>query len=338
MSVIRCLPGSDSGCTVPWDMHYSSSATSLTRPSIDSISQESDALYRDLRVFIRPCTACATMIIRGARLIALEQQIKDGRYPAISADQLFADPLVHRPGHHLTKAVSGYSASDYAVDRRFTGKTAPIYVSAIQCASLLRGNENIVRIASGVHLECYIRAEVASGRVFPRYDALEYFEWSSELSLGNLYWPGTFTRLGGFIPELGRVDRRHYDTDTQLWAHPFRAEWAAAVDNLQLLPFTAEELSTVYRTYTVNGLIADRSLRHLAPDCFSHTGFTAEDVVRIAREHAERLQAHVQAQARDSDELAALGRLFGIDATLSVVPSRTMTLNSSTVFQTRLFG
>ncbi|KAJ7195574.1 hypothetical protein C8J57DRAFT_1547265 [Mycena rebaudengoi] len=239
-----------SGCTVPWDMHYSSSATSLTRPSIDSISQESDALYRDLRGFIRPCTACATMIIRGARLIALEQQIKDGRYPAISADQLFADPL---------------SASDYAVDRRFTGKTAPIYVSAIQCASLVEGKREYCP-----YREAGYTWSVTFG---PR-------SLRGVFSPVTTRWNTSSGALSCFIPELGRVDRRHYDTDTQLWAHPFRAEWAAAVDQLAASSFYRGRTFDSDRTYTVNGLIADRSLRHLAPDCFSHTGFTAEDVVR----------------------------------------------------------
>ncbi|KAJ7205108.1 hypothetical protein C8J57DRAFT_1259055 [Mycena rebaudengoi] len=337
MSVIRCLPGSDPGCILSWDSHYSASAASLTRATVDYISVDSDRPFSEIRFFIRPCASCAVMLIRGARLVVIEQQIKDGRYPGVSPESFFEDPLVHPRGHHLTKADSGYSSSDYSVDRRFTAKTAPIYVSAIRCAALSSRIGALGVLSAGIQLEQLVQAEIAAGHVLPRYDALEFFEWSAELSLGNLHWPGVFSRIGASIPDLGRVACRYYNATSQLWAHPFHGKWASMVDNLQSLPFTAEELVTVYRTYTVNGVVPDRTLRYLAPDCFAHTGFTVGDIIKFAQDHAEMLRVRVRAQARDEAELAALEQFFGIDATLDVVSCRSMTLNSRTVFKTRLF-
>ncbi|KAJ7471246.1 hypothetical protein B0H11DRAFT_1919807 [Mycena galericulata] len=290
ISVIRCAVPIAGQCQ-PWDRYYSNNSLPSTRRSIDSIDPLSSAPFRDLSFIVRPCTSCTRKIVRGARLIAFEQDIRHRHTDEADLRHIFPTSR-YLGGDHLTKAVRGYRADDYPVDLEFGDKTGAIYMPAVRCSKLVLPvayADGSAVVHSGSSVEVEVRNLEERGFLVERYDALQYFEWSWELSTGSIFG-GDFTRIDPLPPSCDRVHARMYDEATELWDHPFVGDWADIAVAVQEAPFQGKELSSVLRSYMINGLRCQPSMSFLAPDCFAHTLFSVEMVVSLVRAHSEQQQ------------------------------------------------
>ncbi|KAJ6630440.1 hypothetical protein B0H10DRAFT_1939192 [Mycena sp. CBHHK59/15] len=301
--------------------------------SLKSGNPRSDEPYCGLEFLVRPCGICARKLIRGQRLIAFEREVRAFCSVTTDLTAIYANPLLHLDGDHLTKPTNGYGSHDYPSDALFTSDTAPIYVSAVSVGCLQRLPGSVDAIDSLKTAEAVERRVKELNRLgfnIEHYDALEFMEWSWEFSPGNVYG-GSFSVLGAILPETGRVACRGYDEDTGLWAHPFVGDWAVRAEQVQTVPFRGKEISDILRSYTVNGVKCDRSLAYLAPDCFSHTAFTADSVVEFARRYAQAVQQHSLQrrvsrsgvdEGADADEYSSDQSLGGIDEEIGTVVLR----------------
>ncbi|KAJ7221913.1 hypothetical protein C8J57DRAFT_1253838 [Mycena rebaudengoi] len=337
ISVFRCAPLPGVFCG-DWTRFYSNSHLPVGNPTLDFIDVNSDAPYRDLNFVIRPCADCAVKIIRGARLIRFEQDLRNAQCLDVAEmSTMFVQSSDSGDTGFYTKPTEGYSRYDYPP---LSDNTAPIYLTAVRCSGLMLPpvflNGELVSPDASV-VEETVRQLDAAQCVVDRYDAMEFMEWSWEFSAGSLYG-GVFGVISSIVPSNDRVASRLYDPIARVWAHPFQGEWAVKALAIQMAPFGGKDVSDVLRSYTVNGVQCDKSLRYLAPDCFAHTTFLADDLIHFAREYADAMRT------RNKRLEAAVGvhsSMFagGNDADVSAasVLLRQVTLNSASVYQSVMF-
>ncbi|KAJ7502477.1 hypothetical protein B0H11DRAFT_2223391 [Mycena galericulata] len=326
ISVIRCAVPTPGQCQ-PWDRYYSNNSLPFTRRSIDSIDPLSSSPFRDLSFIVRPCTACARKIVRGARLIAFEQDIRHRHIEEAELRHIFPSSR-YLGGDHLTKAVRGYRADDYPSDLMFGDKTGAIYMPAVRCAKLtlpIAYADGSPVVHNGSSVESEVRNLEERGFFVERYDALQYFEWSWELSSGSTFG-GDFTNIEALPAPRDRVAGRMYDTATEIWDHPFEGVWADLAVAVQTAPFQGKDLSSVLRSYTVNGLKFRPYMAFLAPDCFAHTIFSVDTVVSLVRAHGERQR----------DRNGELGMAMG-DPSDGLIVEEPVVLTASNVFKSKLY-
>ncbi|KAJ7490172.1 hypothetical protein B0H11DRAFT_1912190 [Mycena galericulata] len=323
ISVIRCASAVIGQCD-SWERYYNNTFVPVTRRTIDFIDPLSDPPYGELSFFVRPCGPCTMKIARGTRLIIFEDNLRSRCRDEPEARAIFPSAY-YLGGDHLTKALLGYRRIDYPSDFEYNTKTGPIYVPAVRCSSLslpvAHNGEHIVH--DGSALEEEVAALRRRGLSVEQYDALQYFEWSWELSSGSLYGGG-FNRIEALPPQDERIVARAYDSTTEMWEHPFVGPWAELAKSAQLAPFNSRELSSILRTYTFNGVVCDRRHSFLAPDCFAHTIFSVDAVAKLVKAYAEARTR----QGELSNALAENGGLL----------ERSVVLTSTDVFRSRVWG
>lgn len=271
----------------PWDRYYSNIFQPGARRSIELIDPLSGPPFRNLSFVIRPCAACTIQIARAARLIAFEQDFRQ-RFVDDSEFRSVFPNARYFGGDHLTKATEGYRADEYPPDIDFTDKTGAIYMPAVRCSKLILPAayaDGSPVVHDGASVEYEVRNTQDRGFFVERYDALQYFEWSWELSVGTILG-GPFNTIEALPPPGDCVRPRLYNRNTSLWEHPFSGEWADMAEAVQTAPFQGKELSNILRTYTINGVKCDRSLAFLAPDCFAPTLFSADVLIAMVKTHA----------------------------------------------------
>ncbi|KAJ7205110.1 hypothetical protein C8J57DRAFT_1259057 [Mycena rebaudengoi] len=339
VNVFRCSrsPGPHALCG-DWNLHYANASIPLGRPVIDLVDPLSEQPYNNINFFIRPCVNCAIQICTASRLIMFERFIRNNCTVFTDLSLIYADQS--RLGRdYYTKPDAGYRRSDYPADARFTGSTAPIYMTAVLCSALTMPAAPISGPASGpAAIEAMVDRLFTSNYPLRFYDPLEFFEWSGEFSSGS-FFSGAFDKIGADVPSFDRVDCRRYDRATRLWDHPFHGEWARKAVSAQQAPFCGREISRILRTFTINGLHCDRSLRFLAPDCFAPTGFVVKNLVMFARMHAVELR-RMDMMEKDSAANADTEeqQMLAVDNELdALMRFRRVLLTRQTVYQTRLF-
>ncbi len=149
------------------------------------------------------------------------------------------------------------------------------------------------------------------------------------VELGTVFWQhvrGDFTNIEALPAPRDRVAGRMYDTATEIWDHPFEGVWADLAVAVQTAPFQGKDLSSVLRSYTVNGLKFRPYMAFLAPDCFAHTIFSVDTVVSLVRAHGERQR----------DRNGELGMAMG-DPSDGLIVEEPVVLTASNVFKSKLY-
>ncbi|KAJ7471255.1 hypothetical protein B0H11DRAFT_1919815 [Mycena galericulata] len=289
ISLLRCSTR-HAGC-IDWNAAYLHIFRRFTRETVCYVSADSAQPYRDFVSITRPCKDCAVQLIRGARLVAFENSVA-GLTPAskyVSPPESVAAMHVTKPLDYVAKTGRGY------VDRR----TCPIFMSAVFSSG------GLPMLSYDQRLSRYVAGFVSDGDP-QQYDAMEYLHWSWEFSPGSLYHGAAFNHIPPLPPSSHRIQPRHYDSITQLWAHPFTGRIAERALAVQRAPLTGREISEVLRSYTINGEACDRSISFLAPDCFAPTLWTATEIKARVWEFAAR--------AADSKEFKTTdGRMYYMD-------------------------
>ncbi|KAJ7221921.1 hypothetical protein C8J57DRAFT_1536489 [Mycena rebaudengoi] len=224
--------------------------------------------------------ACGIKIIKGARLIEFERAMDAMVMSDEARAATYAFPTRTTAAVHVTKP-EGYRAVSYQFSSLLSGHTAPIFIPAsFGCGGVptYSMNSNLEATYSFTYSEDQHEESLLN------YDALEYFEWSWELSLGSTY-RGDFNHIRRLPPLSERVRSRHYDPVRTLWSHPYAGEWGERAELAQNLPLTGREIADVFRSYSINGLFCDPSIHFLAPDCFAPTLMTAEDMIPTVWRH-----------------------------------------------------
>lgn len=251
---------------------------------------------------------------------------------------IYTDPNVLSRDYY-TKPRFGYRRSDYSDETRLTGSTAPIYMTAVLCSTLSMPTVPVSGSSSGpAAIEALVERLYGCNYPLSFYDPLEFFEWSGEFSSGS-FLSGAFGKICADVPAFDRVECRRYNRQTRLWDHPFRDEWARKATWVQKLPFCGRDISRILRTFTVNGLRCDRSLKFLAPDCFAPTSFMMKTLISFARMHAVQLRGMKKA---DQGVVADAGEgeqtVEAFDGELdALVRFRRVLLTGQTVYRTRFF-
>jgi hypothetical protein len=249
----------------------------------------SDPPYRDLAFIIRPCEACTQKFVRAVRLVKLENAMRVRQMASTEFDPL---PTFDH-SRHFTQTILGLYQASYPADIQLTVNTAPMYMGALLCSSLdLQAFIPMAesgRVTAGF-LADIVRTMDALGAPAVRIDALEFMEWNGQRSPVARF-VGVGTDGHDTIPNWGRVMCRGYDTERQLWLHPFVGEAGRRADAIQSEEIHPEELADIFRSYMVNGVVCRRE-RYLAPDCFVHTGYQGVDLIRFASGYADLVRRH----------------------------------------------
>ncbi|KAJ7197902.1 hypothetical protein C8J57DRAFT_1737542 [Mycena rebaudengoi] len=237
----------------------------------------SDPPYRDLAFIIRPCEACAQKFVRAVRLVKLENAMRVRQMASTEFDPL---PTFDH-SRHFTQTILGLYQASYPADIQLTVNTAPMYMGALLCSSLdLQAFIPMAesgRVTAGF-LADIVRTMDALGAPAVRIDALEFMEWNGQRSPVARF-VGVGTDGHDTIPNWGRVMCRGYDTERQLWLHPFVGEAGRRADAIQSEEIHPEELADVFRSYMVNGVGVDL-IRPAA----------ASSPLRIACQHARSVR------------------------------------------------
>ncbi|KAJ7688725.1 hypothetical protein B0H17DRAFT_1135482 [Mycena rosella] len=150
--------------------YYTNSFLPLERRTIDLINPSSDALYRDFTFLVRPCMRCTRKMARGARLIMFELGIRQRAMDEEEVVAMFPEDL-NFGGDHFTKPTFGYHIDNYPAALNLGAANSPIFLPAVH---------------DGASVEEEVNTLVRHGFLVEQYNALEFYEWSWELSSGSL--------------------------------------------------------------------------------------------------------------------------------------------------------